>query len=141
MKYEDCYKKGLLKKVAVDKGIIDNLLEMAGSDLEEAERSYGSGSHVWASVQVYAAMLNLARAVLYSDGIKEKSHYCTVEYIREHYSSHFGDLVNKFDVLRRERHLTLYDSREHMTAEKAAERLEWGKQFKTKTDGLLKNRL
>ena len=83
-------------------------------------------------------MLNLARAVLFSDGIREKSHVCTVEYLRKYHSDHYDDLIEKLDILRRERHLTLYDSREHITADKVRDRINWCKEFLKKTKELLK---
>jgi uncharacterized protein (UPF0332 family) len=88
-------------------------------------------------VQAYTSMLNFARALLFSEGIREKSHFCTVEYLRHNYVTHYGDLIEKLDVLRRERHLTLYDSREHVTAEKVKERINWCREFHEKTKELL----
>lgn len=140
MKLKDCYEKGLLKRVPKNQDIVKKTIEMGNSDLSESESSFKSSSYVWASVQAYTSMLNLARAVLFSDGIKEKSHYCTVEYLRYHYYEHYGDLVDKLDTLRRERHLSLYDSRDHVTAEKVSERIGWCKEFLRKTLELLENK-
>ncbi len=140
MKLRDCYKKGLLKRVPKNNDIIKKTIEMAESDLSEAVSTYTSGSYVWASVQAYTSMLNLARAVLFSDGIKEKSHYCTIEFIRYHYFDYYGDLVDKLDTLRRERHLSLYDSRDHITKEKVWERIGWCKEFLKKTQELLEKK-
>jgi len=137
MRLKDCYEKGMLKHIPKNREIIEKTIEMAKSDLEESERTHSNGSYVWSSVQVYTSMLNFARAVLFSDGIKEKRHYCTVEYLRYHYWDHYGDLVDKLDILRRERHLSLYDSRDHITSEKVLERINWCKEFSKKTYVLL----
>jgi uncharacterized protein (UPF0332 family) len=120
-----------------NKELVERTFEMAVSDLSEAEISYSQESYVWAMVQVYTSMLNLARAVLFNDGIREKSHICTVLYLRRYHSKHYGDLIEKLDILRRERHLTLYDSREHVTAKKVKERIGWCKDFLKKTTVLL----
>ncbi len=138
MRLRDCFEKGLLKNVPKNIDIVEKTLGMAVNDLAEAEMSYNQERYVWAMVQVYTSMLNLGRAVLFSDGIKERSHYCTVEYLRRHYSEHYGDLIEKMDVLRRERHLTLYDSREHVSSEMVNERIDWCKEFLEKTKELLK---
>ena len=140
MKLKDCYEKGLLKRMPRNWDIVEKTLEMAESDLLESESSFKSESYVWSSVQAYTSMLNLARAILFSDGIKEKSHYCTVEYLRYHYYDHYGDLINKLDILRRERHLSLYDSRDHVTTEKVLERIGWCKEFLKMTQELLEKK-
>lgn len=137
MRLRDCFDKRLLLHVSKNRGIIEKTFEMAISDLAEAEVSYSQEGYVWATVQVYTSMLNLARTVLFNDGIREKSHVCTVLYLRRYHSKHYGDLIEKLDILRRERHLTLYDSREHITAEKVKERIKWAKDFLEKTKELL----
>lgn len=137
MRLRECFEKGLLKRISKNKELAQRTFELGVSDLAEAEASFAQKSHVWAMVQAYTAMLNFARAVLFSDGIREKSHFCTVEYLRGNHREHYGDLIEKLDVLRRERHLTLYDSREHVTAEKVEERINWCREFYEKTVELL----
>lgn len=138
MRLKDCFRKGLLRRVQKNREIAEKTIQMAENDLSEAESSYAKESYVWAMVQVYTSMLNFSRAILFSDGIREKSHVCTVEYLRVKHRKHYGDLIEKLDVLRRERHLTLYDSREHITARKVKERIGWCKEFQKKTRELLK---
>ncbi len=138
MRLNDCFRKRLLLSMPKNSELVEKTFEMAVSDLSEAEISYKQQSYVWAMVQVYTSMLNLARAVLFSDGIREKSHVCTVEYLRKYHSDHYDDLIEKLDILRRERHLTLYDSREHITADKVRDRIIWCKEFLKKTKELLK---
>jgi len=138
MRLNDCFRKRLLLRMPKKRELVEKTFEMAVSDLSEAEISYKQQSYVWAMVQVYTSMLNLARAVLFSDGIREKSHVCTVEYLRKYHSDHYDDLIEKLDILRRERHLTLYDSREHITADKVRDRINWCKEFLKKTRELLK---
>jgi uncharacterized protein (UPF0332 family) len=138
MRLKECFEKGLLRRVPKNPDIINKTIEMAENDSVEAQNTYSSGSYVWAAVQAYTSMLNCARAILFFDGIKEKSHFCTVEYLRANYSGEYGDLIDKLDILRRERHLSLYDSREHVTSEKVRERIEWCRQFLKKTKELLK---
>lgn len=133
MRLKDCFKKRLLLRMPKNRELVDKTFEMAISDLSEAEISYKQESYVWAMVQVYTSMLNLARTVLFSEGVREKSHVCTVEYLRENHGKHYGDLIEKLDILRRERHPTLYDSREHITAKKVEERIDWCKEFLEKT--------
>ncbi len=55
----------------------------------------------------YTAMFHSARALLFKDGVKERSHLCVVSYIREKYPR-LGRLSNQLDAYRRNRHNTLY---------------------------------
>ena len=52
--------------------------EMDGAryDLERAQKSLSDGDFKWATVQAYYAMFHAARALVYSQGYREKSHYC-----------------------------------------------------------------
>jgi uncharacterized protein (UPF0332 family) len=140
MKLDDCYKKGQLKKMAKNPELVENALQMARDDLAASEQTFSNDHYVWATIQAYTSILNMARAILFSDGIRERSHFCAVEYLRTHYREHFGDLIEKMDILRRERHLSLYDSRDHITPGNVNERIQWAKMFLEKTDELLSPR-
>ena len=54
-------------------------------------------------------MFHAARAILFHDGIIEKSHVCVVAYLRENYSSKLGqNMINWLDTYRLERHESFY---------------------------------
>jgi len=108
---------------------------MADEDLSEGKNSIDNGRYVWGLVQLYTSMLNYARALLFSDGVREKSHYCTVEYLRVQYQDQLGMRISSLDRMRRERHITLYDSRETISESMAMQRLDWAIEFR---DGIMK---
>jgi len=75
-------------------------------------------------------MFHTARALLYKDGIQEKSHLCVVIYLREKYSDKFPiSLINSFDNFRIERHETLYGLEFTPTKEDAELAIEDAKKF------------
>jgi uncharacterized protein (UPF0332 family) len=55
----------------------------------------------------YTAMFHSARAILFRDGIRERSHECIPMYIRETYPALKAD-ANKLDSYRKFRHDALY---------------------------------
>ncbi|MBN2334153.1 HEPN domain-containing protein [Candidatus Bathyarchaeota archaeon] len=57
-------------------------LEGAGYDLEKARTSLELKDHKWSTVQAYYSMFHSARALLYSQGYREKSHTALVEALR-----------------------------------------------------------
>ena len=55
----------------------------AKSDLETARKSLQDGNFKWATIQGYYSIFHAARALLYSKGFREKSHYALFVAIRE----------------------------------------------------------
>ena len=54
-------------------------------------------------------MFHSARAILYHDGIQEKSHVCIPLYLKEKYANKIPPyLLQSLDSFRKERHETLY---------------------------------
>jgi uncharacterized protein (UPF0332 family) len=51
-------------------------LEAGKKDLASAQRDFGVGDYKWSTTQAYYAMFHAGRALLYSEGYKERSHYC-----------------------------------------------------------------
>lgn len=50
----------------------------AEKDFQEAEESFQRESFKWATIQSYYAAFHAARALLYSQGYRERSHYCVI---------------------------------------------------------------
>ena len=141
MSYDECVRKGQLKKIKRDRPLVLKTLQLADEDFEEGRENIGNGKNVWGTIQLYTSMLNYARALLFSDGIRERSHYCTVEYLRTHYSKELGISISSIDRMRRERHISLYDSRENISGEMAKERLAWAGEFRDVIMKVLNSRL
>lgn len=139
MEYDECFKRRLLIRIEPDRGLVLTTLDMARSDLEESEMNYDNGRFVWSLIQAYTSMLNYARAVMFSEGVREKSHACAVEYLRVNHGQRYGDMIHAFDSLRRERHSMMYDSRHGITKERVEITLEWLKDFQRITEELLKD--
>ncbi|MFQ5330222.1 MAG: HEPN domain-containing protein [Thermodesulfobacteriota bacterium] len=60
------------------KGLSKKELLSAGDDIVDAKLSLSEGRFKWATIQAYYAMFHSPRALLYSRGYRERSHYCTV---------------------------------------------------------------
>jgi uncharacterized protein (UPF0332 family) len=60
-------------------------------------------------VSSYTSMFQAARALLFHDGVIEKSHAWVIAYLRENYSSKLGqNMINWLDTYRLERHESFY---------------------------------
>lgn len=107
MKTGECFKEGLLKRIEPSNEKAERSIQIAKSFIKKAVKNFEDGSYDIAIVVAYTAMFHALRAILFRDGIKERSHLCLLSYIRENYGGLQG-LANDVDSYRRFRHTTLY---------------------------------
>lgn len=81
MNFQDCLEKGLIKESVLDKEIIDKELTIANKFLTKAKTFFHSNEPEAAGMFCYIAMFHYARALLYSKGFKERSHFCVFQYL------------------------------------------------------------
>jgi uncharacterized protein (UPF0332 family) len=107
MKLNDCLKEGLLRKTKPSKQYAVKSLETSLNYIKNAKDNFEIKNNNLVTFCSYTAMFHSARALLFKDGIKERSHLCIVSYIRETYPK-LRSLSNQLDAYRRNRHNTLY---------------------------------
>lgn len=74
--FKRCLEKKNLIRVPIEKSLIDKELKTAQHDLRDAEDVLKMKKVKWATISAYYAMFHAARALLYSQGYREKSHFC-----------------------------------------------------------------
>jgi uncharacterized protein (UPF0332 family) len=106
---EDCFRERLLRRIGPSGEKTEKSMEVAKKRLDEAKRAIDSDFFSFAVIESYTAMFHAARALLYRDGIQEKSHYATFIYMKEKYGSKIPlNIINFLNIHRVERHDTLY---------------------------------
>lgn len=109
MRTEECFQKRLLRRTKPDPLKVTKALEMAELKRERAKDLLENDFFEESIVSSYTCMFHAARALLFHDGITEKSHACVVAYLNEQYSSALGqDRINWLDTYRLERHEAFY---------------------------------
>jgi len=111
MNLRDCFQKRLLRRGRPDTAKSARSLEVASTKLGEAEKALKNELFDAVIILSYTAMFHAARALLFRDGIIEKSHICLAEYLRAEYVRKgrlSGALVSTLDSMRIDRHETLY---------------------------------
>ena len=109
MRIDDCFEKRLLRRIKPDLLKVTKALEMSEVKKERAFDLFKNNFFEESIVASYTRMFHAARAILFHDGIIEKSHACVVAYLREHYSSKLGQhMINWLDTFRLERHESFY---------------------------------
>ncbi len=74
--FKQCLESKKIVSFARGKRLVKKELSVARSDLSDAKAGYVSERYKWSTIQGYYAMFHAARALVYSRGYREKSHYC-----------------------------------------------------------------
>lgn len=107
MNLEDCLKQGLLKRIEPDMENAVRSLETSEEKLHDAKKNLKIRCYDVVVVFSYTAMFHAARALLFKDGIKERSHLCIPVYMKEKYPSLEG-YAKILDSYRVFRHRAIY---------------------------------
>lgn len=111
MNLQECFRKRLLRRESPDPARSLRSLQVSKAKLEQARKAYEHELYDASLVLAYTSMFHAARALLFNDGIVEKSHVCLIEYVRETYARRgllSEGLVNILDRLRVDRHEAIY---------------------------------
>jgi uncharacterized protein (UPF0332 family) len=84
---EDCFAEGKLQTVSPSEEKARASLRAARDNLHEAEEAGKAGLLRAATNSTYVAIFHAARAILFRDGIREKSHFCIEQYLQTYVTS------------------------------------------------------
>jgi len=131
MKASECFQKRLLRRTKPDPLKVIKALEMAEVKRQRAQALFDNNFFEESIVSSYTSMFQAARALLFHDGVIEKSHACVVAYLREHHSSELGqDKINWLDTYRLERHESFYGlEKSNVDEHEAEDALEKSEKF------------
>ncbi len=107
MKMAECFRNGLLKRTTPDMENALRSLELSKSNIEDAIENMSIHRYRVVAISSYSSMFHAARAILFRDGIKERSHECIPVYLKEKYPE-LETLANILDSYRRFRHDAIY---------------------------------
>ena len=112
MNFEECVRRGYLRRIEPQPEVGRLSLAKARSFMESARKNLDLGIYEVALVMAYLAFFHASRALLFKDGWREKSHACISAYLREFYVKP-GVLdvkwVRYLDYVRSLRHQAQYD--------------------------------
>jgi uncharacterized protein (UPF0332 family) len=107
----DCFDRRLLTNTSPSTGLARKSLKQAELFLTDAGDLIKTGKERMAIIALYNAFFHTARALLFKDGIKERSHFCIARYMEEKYVHKNllnANFLNYLDTLRDARHDTQY---------------------------------
>lgn len=104
---DDCFIKGLLKHDFPQPDLAKKDIKRAEFFLKESEDLLEINKKQTAALALYNAFFHTARALLFKDGIKERSHYCIARYLQNHYKK-LEEFINAFETIMSIRHNVQY---------------------------------
>ena len=126
LSYDECLSKGLLRRIPPSKEQGKRSFEKAQRWLDEAKIILGSKAFNSSVSAAYLAMFHSARAILFLEGFREKSHACVARFLAQYVQG--GKLeqewVDLLDHHREIRHEDQYDLSFFATDEDAKKALE-----------------
>ena len=136
--YNDCVKLGMIKKVAPSAAQANTQMEKSQTLFNEAKTAIKTGSPNAAVLAGYASMFDAARALLFRDGFRERSHACVARYLEANYSEKLGmSTIHMLDEHREKRHKVTYSSEYYPTLSEAKELVAFAEEFLKKISFLL----
>ncbi len=80
--FKQCLENKKVIPFAKGKNLVRKEISVAQSDMFDAKAGYENERYKWSTIQAYYAMFHAARALIYSEGYREKSHYCLAVALR-----------------------------------------------------------
>src|SRR3989344_1498410 len=111
MSLDECFRKGMLKRVRPDKDEIDNSLGRSKHFIGRASGNMKQKYFDVAFLMAYNSMFQSCKALLFIKGVKERSHYCMIEFVRKEFVSNekITSLAKALDSYRLARHAIQYE--------------------------------
>lgn len=138
--YNDCIAEGLLRKIPPSREKAFRSIERSVRWLREAEKTLKSEAYDSSVLASYMVMFHSARAILFFDGFREKSHACVARYLEEKYvktKKLRKKWVELLDHQREIRHNDQYDLSFFSTDEEAEQAVKSASEFLGKMKELL----
>jgi uncharacterized protein (UPF0332 family) len=130
MKLDECFRRGLLKRIHPDHENAVRSLDLSTANLEDAAENLRIHRYRVVIVSSYTAMFHAARAILFRDGVKERSHECIPLYLKGNYPE-LETIANALDAYRRFRHAAVYGLDMDMDEDEAEAALEAARELLT----------
>jgi len=102
---DDYFREGLLKRSKIDEEKINGSIELSKNFLEKAKGNLKIKYYDIAFTLAYNSMFHSARALLFSLGIKERSHFAMIDYLKEKFKRndeiyHFLSILDSYRITR-----------------------------------------
>ncbi|MDD5162643.1 MAG: HEPN domain-containing protein [Candidatus ainarchaeum sp.] len=127
--FNECLAKGLLARIPASREKALQSIEKAKELLEEAKASLEEERINSTVIVAYLAIFHAARALLFKDGYREKSHECVIRYLEEKYPEIKPGQIEALEKYKSERTHTQYDVSYNPSEEQAEKMIKFTEKF------------
>lgn len=137
MDLEEALKKGVIEKVEVDENLVVKENTEAENDKNKARENYEKADYKWSIISAYYSMFHKVKALMFSEGYKEKGHLAVLVFLDEMIKEGRveGKYKNYFMAAKEAREDA--DYRYSYSKERAEETLRYCEEFNNKIDKIL----
>ena len=142
LSFKSCIDKGLLRKIPGSKDNALRSISKADNWLGESQKTFQGEAYDSSVMSSYLVMFHAARAVLFYDGYREKSHACVARYLEDQYVNRKKlekKWVDLLDYHRAMRHENQYDLSFFSSKEEAQKAIESAEEFLQRIQQLFKS--
>jgi uncharacterized protein (UPF0332 family) len=108
MSIEKLFNEGYLKIIPRSPERVKKSLNVSERYLSEAKKSLKVEAYEVSIMGAYSSIFHSARAILFNDGVSERSHFAIYEYLKEKHKLLGIGYVNSFNLYRKLRHSVAY---------------------------------
>lgn len=108
MNIDKLFREGHLKKIPISLERAKKSIATSERYLSQAKQTLDIRVYDLAIIAAYSSVFHSARAILFADGVSERSHFAIYEYLKEKHSDFGEGMINAFDLYRRLRHSVAY---------------------------------
>lgn len=136
---EKCLKRGLLRKAEPSPSKSQLSIKEAQKWLTESKKNHESGAYSSALITTYLAIFHASRAILFRDGMREKSHYCTGVYLEAYHEKRLLEerWTLLFNRMRSSRHAGQYGFQTEPVPDEVESSLKSAEEFIKRMEKLL----
>lgn len=127
--FHGCIERGLLRKIPPSKEKAVQSVEKAKALFDEAKANLEEERINSAVIVAYMAIFHAARAVLFKDGYREKSHECIIRYLEEKHPGIGTERIEALEKYKSERTHTQYDVSYNPSEEQAEKMIKFTGKF------------
>lgn len=140
MSLENLFEQGFLKRIPPSTERAKKSLEIAERYLDSAKKNFDMQLDDIAVIVSYSAAFHAARAVLFVDGVAERSHFAIRDYLREKHARLGIGAIESFDLYRKFRHSVAYGLDSTVAQKDAKDAISFAEHFVAKVKEYLKLR-
>lgn len=141
---QKCLELGLLRRVPRSKEKAEESLKNSKEWLKEAENNLNSGAIKSCVLTSYLAMFHVAKALLFLEGYREKSHFAVARFLEEKYvqtNCLEKEWINLLDYYREMRHEDQYSLSFFVTENEGQKAFQTAKEFVGRIEKLIKKEI